>query len=183
MGHFFDAFDGSMVSITGGSIGLGFEANTGSQVEISGGFGFVGRRFRAQPDSTVKLMGQSFFIDNKEIIDGDLSSGQLITLLNRDVSLTGVFTNGSFFRFELSSSDSGFNDFFSPDATLRLRLVPLSVTIDTNGDFEVKGITPDPVTQAVAFKGALQINTDDGFTPAYGDTFELLAYSNPHGCV
>ncbi len=51
----FDAFSGTKVDITGGSIGGGFEAHNGSEVNITGGL--IGGSFRATEGSVVNISG------------------------------------------------------------------------------------------------------------------------------
>ena len=55
LGNRFDAFDGSVISISGGNVGQLFEAHPGSQVRISGGK--VGDLFSAQSESDVEISG------------------------------------------------------------------------------------------------------------------------------
>ena len=107
VGDFFDAFSGSEVTISAGTIGVGFSARDGS---------------------TVNLVGLSFFLDG-ENIDDRLTPDVPFVLDDRDVLLSGRLADGSVFDFELNTIDSfGQFDFFSPDATLTLRLIPEPTT-------------------------------------------------------
>ena len=46
-----------------------------------------------------------------------------MTILDRNVTLSGLLEDGSAFRFDLNTSESSQNDFFSPNATLTVTLV------------------------------------------------------------
>jgi hypothetical protein len=130
VGH---GFSGSQVTITGGSVGNGFSAGqvtisggsvgdwfSGGQVTISGGS--VGNHFEAGDGSQVNLIGTEFFLDGELV--ADLVVGEPLTLADRDVWLSGHLADGSPFSFELNSERADDRDYFSPDATLTVTLVP-----------------------------------------------------------
>ena len=88
-------------------------------VNISGGE--VGSGFDAFNGSTVNILGSVFLLDGLEL--DFLELGQAFTILDRDVTLSGLLANGESFSFDLNSSFSvGSQDFFAPDATLTLTL-------------------------------------------------------------
>ena len=133
MGSFFDA-SGSEVNISGGEVGVGFDANFGSEVNISGGEvgadfdansgsevnisgGTVGDGFAADSGSEVNLLGSEFFLDG-ELLD-TLTFGDPFTISDRGVTLSGTLEDGSLFSFDLNSSFVGFEeDLFELGATL-----------------------------------------------------------------
>ena len=63
-----------------------------------------------------------FLLDGLEL--DFLELGQAFTILDRDVTLSGLLANGESFSFDLNSSFSPFGqqDFFAPDATLTVTL-------------------------------------------------------------
>ena len=87
-------------------------------VNISGGE--VGSGFDAFNGSTVNILGSVFLLDGLEL--DFLELGQAFTILDRDVTLSGLLANGESFSFDLNSSFSDPQDFFAPDATLTLTL-------------------------------------------------------------
>ena len=138
VGLFFRAHAGSEVNISGGSVAEGFDARSGSVVNVSGGtFGRSLREFNASPGSVVNLFGSSFVLDGVDLNDS-LADGQALTIVDRDVTLSGVFADGSPFSFDLTSvATFRTADFFSPDATLTVTLgEPVSTTVlgDVNQD-------------------------------------------------
>ena len=147
VGEGFQANDGSAIDISGGLIGERFTANDGSVVNISGGaFGesasesvaafaepnefFVSALvsslppsavFRANDGSEVNLFGSEFAIDGV-LLEG-LISGESFLVSDRDVTLSGLFADGSVFSFELNSAFTSSSDFFSPEAALSVTTV------------------------------------------------------------
>ena len=90
-------------------------------VNISGGDleGFL----NAEVDSNVNLFGSNFVLDG--VLLDDLTESEAFTILDRDVTLSGVFADGSAFSFDLNSELPGgvFVDEFVPGATLTVTLV------------------------------------------------------------
>ena len=102
-----------MVNFSGGIIGDNFDADSGSVVNISGGI--FGDNFDVNSGSVVNFLGTEFFIDGIEL---DLLPGQAFTIIDRDVTLSGLLDNGELFSFDLNSTNTFPNDFFSPDSTI-----------------------------------------------------------------
>ena len=141
VGSDLDVQDGSIVTISGGTVGSDMQVHSGGEATISGGSigsyfevfrdgivtisgGTVGDNFDASDESTVNLVGLSFILDGVDI-SNQLPFDELFTVEDRDVSLSGLLADGSPFSFDLNTSyDLSIGDFFSPDATLTLRLVP-----------------------------------------------------------
>ena len=147
VGDDFDAFSGSVINISGGVVGASFDANFGSVVNISGGA--VSAGFEASTGSAVtirggsvsdnfvvngsiSLVGRDFVLDGVSLDDG-LKIGDALTVGERDVTLTGQFTDGTPFSFDLNSTspDEG-GSVFAPDANLTVTLFLLLG--DTNQD-------------------------------------------------
>lgn len=127
IGKFFSASDNE-VSISGGSVGDNFLARSGSKVNISGGT--FGDDFLAQSGSEVNFLGTEFSL-NDEPIDG-LAVGVAAEILDRDLTnsgllvLSGTLMDGSAFDFDLNVGVSfpSVVEFFSPDATVTVTLIP-----------------------------------------------------------
>ena len=109
VGDDFNALLGSVVNISGGTIGFDFTANEGSVINISGGnigVDSLGRsRFGSGFGSEVNLFGSDFAIDGVPL--GGLTAGEAFTIVQRGYfgpALTGVFVDGTPFRFDLSDS-------------------------------------------------------------------------------
>lgn len=120
IGNEFDAFVGSVVDISGGMFGEHFSAHDKSVVNISGGT--FARGFEALPGSTVNLFATKLWL-NDVPIDG-LTMGVPYLLSRREGDfLTGLWANGSQFKFQLTTY--GYSEFsvFSSTATLNLVLV------------------------------------------------------------
>ena len=139
IGNQFLATRTSTVNITGGTVGDGFNTDIEVTVNISGGAvgdrflvnnfstanisgGTFGEGFGARANSRVNLFGTSFFLDGVEMTD--LVFGEAFTITARDVTLTGVLSDGSAFDFVLNSTNTFGVDFFSAGATLTVTLVP-----------------------------------------------------------
>ena len=135
VGNFFNAFGGSEINISGGSVGFSFDAFDDSEVNISGGTvdgffdarggsvvnisgGSAGDVFDAFLGSEVNLFGSDFILDG--VLLDDLVFGEAFTILDRDVTLSGLLADGSAFSFDLNSGPVfGQNvDIFSTGATL-----------------------------------------------------------------
>jgi hypothetical protein len=127
------AFGNSLVNIAGGQFGTNFRAWDGSRVNISGGT--VGDKFVANGGSTVRLFGTQFVLDGVDITSS-LTANVPLTILVRNVPLTGLLADGSSFDFQLSTTaNSGF-DTFSATATLTVTLIDFQPG-DFNRDGEV----------------------------------------------
>ena len=109
MGFGFDAESGSVVNISGGDVGRFFIANDGSEVNITGGT--VGGVFRANSGSEVNISGGTFgvafrnetnsnvnFFGGEFQLNGDPFTGATISLAEDDV-FTGTLADGSSFIF------------------------------------------------------------------------------------
>lgn len=125
---------GSEVNISGGTVDDFLIANAGSEVNISGGF--FGDSFKALPGSVINIRGTYFELDGDPLFE-ILTTDEAFTITDRDVTLTGSFTDGSNFSFELNSNPGSPNsagtlpagDFFSAGATLTVTLVPEPVLL------------------------------------------------------
>ena len=158
VGDSFRAQDGSVVNISGGTVGSEFQASPGSTVNISGGTvgdfffavlgsqvnisgGVIGNRFRAEDGSAVNIRGSEFQIDGVDLEDFLVGTeldafllGQSVNLNVRDVTLSGLLSDGELFSFDLNSAFSASDDIFEPGATLTLTLAvpePSSATFIT----------------------------------------------------
>ena len=147
VGDTFSAHSGSLVNIRGGVVGSGFDALPGSVVNISGGT--IGDRFDALPGSVVNIRGGTFGDDfdvfGEDVQQGlpgsevsffgrafelggvplvGLVPGNALTIPDRDVTLSGILTDGSPFSFELNSLNVFPDPGFATSATLTVTLVP-----------------------------------------------------------
>ena len=160
VGDFFSAESGSEVNIDGGSVGLfnadsdvninggtfsDFAANVGSVVDITGGV--FAERFLAFSGSDIEIRGSDFVLDG-EPLDDNLTFGIPFTITNRDVTLSGVFADGSAFSFDLNSvTFAPDEDLFEPSATLAVTLISEFPQImlgdcDLDGDVDFLDIPP-----------------------------------------
>ena len=139
---FFYAFSGSEVNISGGTIGDCLDAFSGSLVNISGGT--FGDNFRGQGGSEINLFGSDFVVDGV-LLDASLSSGEAFTILDREVTLSGLLVDGSPFSYDLNLVNGSNADFLSADATLTVTLVSTEVILgdcDQDGDVDFLDIAP-----------------------------------------
>jgi len=118
MANFFNANSGSEVNISGGTVSGRLDANSGSEVNISGGT--VDDVFDAESGSMVNLMGTEFLLDG--VLLDSLVAGEAFTINDRDVTLSGLLADGTPFEFDLNSTTNFFEDSFAPDATLTVTL-------------------------------------------------------------
>jgi len=109
----------SYASISGGNIG-GLDAYSDSIIDISGG---IIRNLDAHPDSTINIKGLSFILNGIDITQS-LSSGETLTINDRDVNLDVVLVDGSPFATSLNTLDVLLPTYFDPNATLTITLVP-----------------------------------------------------------
>ena len=130
VGDFFDARPGSVVNISGGTVGDEFLALSDSVVNISGGT--VGTDFLAGGGSNINLFGSNFALNG--VMLEDLVEGEAFTIADRDVTLTGLFTDGSAFSFDLNSTSVFAQDQFLPDANLTVTLSTDFLLGDVNQD-------------------------------------------------
>lgn len=149
IGSRFTALDGSAVNISGGAIGGNFLARDGSNITVTGGSfdsfflvleggaiaisgGSFGDEFIAFPESSVSLLGAQFLLDGVDITSA-LTLNDPFTIVDRDVTLSGLLADGSPFSFDLNSTNLfGEEDYFDPNATL-------TVTLILPGDFNMDG--------------------------------------------
>lgn len=169
-----DAFDGSVVNLSSGSIGEAFSLRN-SELNITGGS--IGTRFFAfggnGPAAVVNMSGGEFtgtvsFSLGAELnltgtdfeIDGvdipGLVFDQPFIVNDRNVTLSGVLTDGSQFSFDLNSQFVSNEDFFDAiDATVRVTLIePSSLVADLDNDSDVDG--PDFLLVQKTNAGLLQ---------------------------
>ena len=149
VGSNFDAESGSVVNISGGSAGFAFQACVDSEVNISGGSvgdsfvasfrsvvnisgGSFGEGFTAQNGSSINLFGSEFFLDGVPM--DSLAAGEAVTIVERDVTLSGVFTDGSPFSFDLDQDFIPRETEFLPSATLTVTLTSELLLGDANQD-------------------------------------------------
>lgn len=132
----FDALGGSRIRIAGGTVASGFDALLNSDVLISGGTvsefdalvtsdvyiagGSVGRA-NAHPQSHVHLFGTEFLLGGTSVSFENF--GQAVTVDDRGVELSGTFSDGSSFGFDLSNVRGVGDDYFADDAELTATLV------------------------------------------------------------
>ena len=132
VGDGFFAYILSEVNISGGSVGNNFAAFEGSEVNISGGV--VGDSIDAYHSSEVNLFGRDFVLDG--VLLDDLIAGEAFTILDRNVTLSGLLADGSAFSFDLNTefSNSISEDHFHPDAMLTVTLTSEVLRGDCNQD-------------------------------------------------
>jgi len=135
VGGRFDAESGSLVNISGGAFdGRRFDALSGSVVNISGGT--FGEGFKALSGSQVNLVGSNFVLDGDPL--NSLVVGEAFTIVDRNVTLTGLLADGSAFSFDLMPSDFDNSDVNSFDSN-----ATLTVTLDSEvllGDCNLDGV-------------------------------------------
>lgn len=152
----FDANAGSAVNISGGSVGNGFDAFSGSVVNISGGV--LGDDFDAVSGSQINIFGSDFALDDVPLEEGTVTAEAAFTIEDRDVVLSGLYADGTPFSFDLNSTFSAGQDFFSTSATLTVTLGPppgLIILGDVNEDGGVDFMDIGPFIQVLASAGFL----------------------------
>ena len=125
----------SVANISDGIINRGF-SGAGGEINVSGGLfeifslnpdgagnisGGSFAAFDARDDSFVNLIGSEFLL-NGVSLDDDLNPGEAFTILDRDVTLSGLLTDGSEFSFDLNPDRFQSGDFFSSTSTLTVTL-------------------------------------------------------------
>jgi len=158
----------------------GFERNRflqvdfGVEVNVSGGFlaiynlvetgneggGNVGAGFSALSGSEVNVFGSDFVLDGVPL-DDSLTINNAFTILDRDVTLSGLLADGSAFSFDLNSIFSSVNpsDPFELDATLTVTLVADGLSGDVNLD-GVVNFSDIPAFITVLSSGGFQAEAD-----------------------
>jgi hypothetical protein len=106
------------VTVRDGSIGERMVLYQGRTLDYSGGV--IGDAIQAREGSRVNIRGTHFYIDGVELT---LPANSELLIPQRDVTLTGLLADGQPFEFNLHSQ-AGQGDFFSPDATVAIMLVP-----------------------------------------------------------
>ena len=128
---------GSVFNISGGSVGDFFLAFPDSVLNISGGT--IGT-LEAAESSRVNLFGSDFILDGVPL-DDSLAINNAFTIVDRDVTLSGLLEDGSAFSFDLNSVPVGDffsdNDLFHSDATLTVTLVASNGLL---GDVNLDGV-------------------------------------------
>ena len=126
IGRAFKAYSGSLVNISGGSVGEEYDAFGGSTTNISGGM--VGDKFSAGFNSIVNLIGTEFVLNGIPITES-LTPGIPLTIEDRNVTLSGLLSDGSPFSFFLDSSFTPSGDSFSSGALVTVTQIPEPCTI------------------------------------------------------
>ena len=143
MGDNFDAFDGSELNISGGTLSDTFEAFDGSAVNI---------------------FGSQFFIDGVEL--DSLQPGQAFAITDRDVMLSGVLDSGEQFDYVLHLFRDSDRGFFDVGATVTVTLGSPNPVIlcDVNEDGAVNFLDIAPFIEILAadiFLPQADCNLDD----------------------
>jgi hypothetical protein len=136
-GTFWDAlvdYDG-FLDVRGGSFGSVLGIRNGGEAAFSGGaFDLASNdgELVIAVDGGGKLIirGQSFSIDGEEV---DLAPGQPFIVSERDVTLSGVLSDGSPFSFPLIPFRQDYEPYVSSSATL-------TITVTLPGDFDFDGL-------------------------------------------
>ena len=156
----FGVFSGSEVSIEGGTV-TGFpDVFSNGVVNIRGG---QVNSIRALAGSTINIEGTNFTIDDIVI---SLMPGQIVTVGDRDVTLSATLSDGSHFEIFLRSFDPGFpsNPVALPSSTFNLIGLERSfIPGDVNGDGTVDLLDVDPFVDLVGsgeFNPAADLNGD-----------------------
>ena len=112
----------------------------------------------------VNLRGSEFSIDGMPV--SNLQSGQTVTITERDMTLSGVLSDGEPFSVDLRTDSDGFfiglfDDFFSPYATLTVTLEVPFLLGDVNQDGVVDFFDIAPlidVLSSVSFQAEADID-------------------------
>ena len=81
------------------------------------------------------------------MLDDSLTIGDAFTIVNRNVTLSGLLADGSPFSFDLLTGNRFSREYFDPDATLTVTLVPPAPEVilgdcDLDGDVDFSDIPP-----------------------------------------
>ena len=144
IGNDFVAASNSEINIGGGFLGRGFTVNSGSVVNISGLFI---ADFFAASGSVVNVFGSDFALDG-QMLDDRLTIDEAFIIDDREVILTGLYPDGTPFRFGLNANS--FSSYYlnrlslDSGATLTVTLVPnvLLGDCDLDGDVDFLDISP-----------------------------------------
>lgn len=130
--------NGAQVNISGGYVGGTFSSNgVDNMANISGGVldgpnfyhyagtvnisgGTISGEFSARSDSMTNLFGKYFLLDGVPL--SGLAEGEAFTITDRDVTLSGILSDGTPFSFDLNSQRN-LGDYFDPEAILTVTLV------------------------------------------------------------
>ena len=140
LGADFSALSGSEVNINGGSVGEDFSVFSGGEVNISGGS--VGERLILFP-GVLNLFGSNFALDDVPL--DSLAIDDTFTIVDRNVTLTGLLADGTEFSFNLNSGLNFTDDFFFPGSTVTVTLVSDAAEtilgdVDQNGEVDFADI-------------------------------------------
>ena len=128
MGRNFDVFD-STVNLSGGIVDTGFTCHSGSVVRWSGGT--FTDEFRFFSGSALKISGSDFLLDGVPI---NLGPGESFRIEDRDVLLSGILASGEAFSVPLSTQISTGQPFFNADANVILMFASDVLLGDINQD-------------------------------------------------
>jgi len=136
-----NALRGSNLNISGGSTRYFIRANLGSKVNISGGTRTD--FFHARLGSEINLIGRQFELAGTDITPTLIPQVPL-TVDQRQVTLKGILEDGSPFEFELNTTRVNDENYFHPGAKLTLTLVPepAALTLLIIGSLMAYGSTP-----------------------------------------
>ena len=104
----------SVVNFSGGELSSRLNGGPGSTINVTGGRLSSFLEFNFFDDSTLNLVGSDFAIDDVPLVLA--TSGEAFEILDRDVTLSGVLSDGSNFRFDVAAGD------FPSDARVRVAL-------------------------------------------------------------
>ena len=121
------------LDISGGTISDTVEMKSNSHANISGGI--FENEFNALPYSDTNIFGSEFWLGGIDITPS-LITNSPITITDRDVTLSGIFPDGSAFSFDLNSTNTLGFDYFDPSANLTITLI---VPGDFNASTDVEG--------------------------------------------
>ena len=109
----------SIVTIRGGSVGMGFSAHNGSTVNLLGGT--IGSSFRALAGSNIQVTGRELLLNGSPI--AGLNANEPFLFTSRTGTLSGRFADGSAFSFPLGMVGRE-GPMFAAGAQVTLTLVP-----------------------------------------------------------
>src|SRR5690606_33274579 len=119
LGIFFDAESGSRVTVTGGSLGFGYDAFGSSTTLLSGGT--AGQGLNVLSGAAFTIVGTSFTIGGNPVAGLSDPWDELVVTQFDGARLAGTFLNGGTFGFDLNAAAAPlFNARFHPGSTLRL---------------------------------------------------------------
>lgn len=108
----------STLNITGGSIGKNLVIDSGARVNIYGG----------TIDPNLAIFGEMHLFGNHFALNGvpmdHLTIGEPLTVMDRDVELSGILDDGTAFSFMLDTFDRSPHPYYSPESLLTVTLTP-----------------------------------------------------------